>query len=93
MQTQAENELFENQKFFYPPEKFFTPLFLPQSQLLFEEKVFFSFLHQSDQISSLKKGGKKILREVKNFWFFKSSFLASICTKKHPFILKTREDT
>ena len=40
----------------------------------------------------LKKGGKKLVRGSKNFWFGKYRFSASFCTKNHVKMFKTREN-
>ena len=73
------------QKFFTPLTSFLPP-FLLWILLIWSSKLDF---HQS---SNVKKGGKKLVRGVKNFWFEKYKYSALICTNNHNQILKTREN-
>ena len=73
----AEYPYFTNRKFFTPLLVFYPLIFASEgtTQNWNFEATF------SCKIVDAKKGGKKLVRGVKNFWFGKYGFSAFICTK------------
>ena len=64
---------------YFSPKKFFTPLksILPPFYLKFHK------IRKNENFSDSKKGGKKLLRGVKNFVGEKYTPSAFICIKNH----------
>ena len=75
--------LFSNRKFFTPLTSFLPPLFFLENSLWSD-----IWLYQ-EKSSNKKRGGKKLVRGVKNFWFVKYEYSAFICTKNQQKIFRT----
>ena len=72
-------------KVFYPLSLVFYPLFA------FENTCCYFHISAFATFSWGKRGGKKLVRGVKNFWVAKYGHSASICTKNQQKIFKTRK--
>ena len=69
-----------NIKSFLPPSLVFYPFFFHMKCRQKQEK---SKFQKSTQRSMLKNWGKKLVRGVKNFWFWKYESSAFFCTKNN----------
>ena len=86
MQTKAEIKLEKIQKFFTPSLVFYpTFLALKFGQISLSKLIF-------NDIPTLKKWGKKLVRGVKNFCIIKYKHSTFICTKNQKKIFKIRKN-
>ena len=75
--------------FVLPSLFFYFPFSLHSNQAVFNK--FFKIAYHVSYIYS-KKGVKKLVRGVKNFWFVKYLFSAFFCTKNYVKSFKTHEN-